>query len=124
MRLPSICLILITVAFISCEGGIGGSGGGVDMSSPRKTANSFYNAAKTGDDSAVQSLCKISAQADALDVAEKIRAGDLPKPSWRKMEADPSLEGLQAVWAQQVIAIEMENVDGDWKIVTIALSGI
>ncbi|MBN1516506.1 hypothetical protein JXA32_08040 [Candidatus Sumerlaeota bacterium] len=111
---PLACLILLTAGCVTQPSS-------QKKSTPKGTAVAFYQAAMNGDAAAIQSLCSSDAAQQAVSIGAKIKAANLPNPSWRKTNVDGG-EGLQVNWGMKILSLELRNINGDWKITAIVFS--
>jgi hypothetical protein len=91
---------------------------------PLATAKAFITAAAKSDMTAVQDLCTDAARDSAVRVAKQIGSFS-PDPAgarYQNMIADPPRRGMMAMISGRVVAIEMIEQEGEWKIAEIQIT--
>ena len=91
------------------------------------TAQRFVEAAMAGDTAAVHSLCLDASVHRSADRAAASIKANPPDVSFgiqlKTMTTDPPRKGRMMTLSGRILAIELLERDGEWKIAAITLSG-
>ncbi len=122
MKAVLIVILLIVIGFLCYNYFMAESPQRTDT--PLNTAKAFITAAAKNDMTTVRNLCVDSARDAAVQIARQIGSFS-PDPAgarYQNMIADYPRRGMMAVVAGRVVAIEMIEQDGEWKIVEIQIT--
>lgn len=100
-------------------------GGKPKAGTPQAVAYAYVKAAIAGDEAAIRSLCSPSAADEAVRLAPQVKAMAQGRALMlQPMKADPPRRGLCAMASGRLLGIQLEQQNGQWKIVEIGLSDI
>lgn len=122
MKAVLLVVILLVIGFLCYNYFIAESPKTTDT--PLATARAFIAAATKNDMTAVRNLCMDSTKDTAVQIARQIGSFS-PDPAgarYQNMIADYPRRGMMAVISGRVVAIEMIEQEGEWKIVGIQIT--